>query len=65
MFELMGVICLGLVVFGVIGLGSKKNRDDKEYVANLKEVSSLGFQWFIMLPVLCIGGLITIIMLSR
>jgi len=63
MFAFIGLICVIFMVLGVIGLCSKSNRQDEEYVGNLKSVSSSFMQWFILLPLFC-GGLIVILIIA-
>lgn len=57
MFAFAGLLVVLFLVIGVIGLCFKDNRESEEYVNNVKDIAKVGFDWFVMFPILCFVGL--------
>lgn len=64
MFAFVGLLVVVALVVGVIGLCFKDNRENEEYVDNVKHVAKEGFTWLILLPMLFFGGLFLAIVIS-
>lgn len=50
-FGLVGLLLFGTLVIGLLGLLSKSNRKNEEYVKDVKSVGWTAFQWFVIGPV--------------
>ena len=51
---IFGAFLLLALVFGLFGLVFKNNREDKEYVSDVKSIGWTAFQWFVLLPVMVV-----------
>lgn len=58
MFALAGILLFLCLAISLIGLIFKDNRENEEYVNNVKDIAKVGFNWFVMFPAMCFVGLL-------